>query len=87
MISLPHLGSAYLISDDENLDLIRLPDLDEVKQALFNIDSSKTLGPDGFGVGFFKHYLNIIKTDLLNCVLDFIKNGKLIKKSIIPSLR
>ena len=24
----------------------------EVKQALFSIDSTKTPGPDGFGVGF-----------------------------------
>jgi len=41
------------ISDSDNLSLINTPDMMEVKSALFSIESSKTLGPDGFGAGFF----------------------------------
>ena len=34
-------------------------DLDEVKHALFNIDSTKTPGLDGFGIGFFLALLEL----------------------------
>jgi len=59
--------------------------LDEVKNALFSIDSNKTPGPDGFGAGFFKNYWNIVTKDMSNCILNFFTNGKLLKKLIIPS--
>ena len=49
--TLPNLGLAKLISDTENSELIRLPDMEEIKQALFSIESNKTSGPDGFGAG------------------------------------
>ena len=49
--TIPNLGLAKLISDTENSELIRLPDMEEIKQALFSIESNKTSGPDGFGAG------------------------------------
>ena len=55
--TLGHLGLPRLISDLENRELIRLPTLEEIKTALFSIDSTKTAGPDGFGVGFFQELL------------------------------
>ena len=54
--NLPDLQLPNLISNSDNMELIKLPDMEEVKLALFSIDSNKTLDPDGFGVGFFKHY-------------------------------
>jgi len=50
-------------SEVENLSLISIPDMREVKSALFSIESSKTPGPDGFGAGFFKQYWNVVKDD------------------------
>ena len=44
------------ISNSDNLSLIKIPEMMEVKSALFSIESSKTPRPDGFGAGFFKQY-------------------------------
>jgi len=69
-----------LINENDNTQLIRIPDIYEVKNALFSIDSAKTLFPNGFGAGFFKQYWNFTKKDLLNCILEFFKNGKILKE-------
>ena len=47
MVSAPHLRLFSPISNLENSELIRLPNLEEVKTALFSIDSNKTPGSDG----------------------------------------
>jgi len=53
---LPNLGLSKLILDLDNNELIKLPNLEEIKNALFSIDSNKTLGPNAFGAGLFKNY-------------------------------
>jgi len=55
-----------IISERDNLKLISIPDMMEVKFALFSIESTKTLGPDGFGAGFFKQYWKLVKQDFFN---------------------
>ena len=50
------LGLNHLVTEPENNDLVRLPNLEEVTDALFSIESNKTPGPDVFGAGFFKNY-------------------------------
>jgi len=52
----------------------------EIKQALFSIDSAKTLGPNGFGAGFFKHYWNLIKHDFYQCITEFFTHEKMLQK-------
>jgi len=52
----------------------------EVKQALFSIDSTKTLGPDGLGVDFSKHYWNLIKNDFYQCISEFVIRGKMLRQ-------
>jgi len=39
------------------MTLIKILSLEEVKQALFSIDLTKTPGPDGYGTGFFQKVL------------------------------
>ena len=75
--ALLNLGSLKLIPDLDNNELIKLPNLEQIKNPLFSIDSNNTPGPDGFGVGFLKNYWQIIKNGLFNCILEFmiIKNG------------
>ena len=51
---MPDPQSCTRISDSDNSSLIKILDMMEVKSALLSIDSSKTPGADGFGVGFFK---------------------------------
>ena len=67
------------------LKFIRLPDLEEIKQALFSVDSNKTLTPDGFGVGFFKRHWNIVGHDFSKYILETFRNGKLLKEINIHS--
>jgi len=62
------------------MELVKLPEIDEVKQALFAIDSNKTPGPDGFGADFFKHYWSIVKYDFFQCIPEFFTHGKLLKQ-------
>ena len=78
--TLAHLGLPSLILDLETRELIRLSNLEEVKTALFSIDSNKTPGPDGFGAAFFKTYWNIIKKDMFDCITEFFLTGKLLKE-------
>jgi len=70
-LQLPHM-----VSDMDNLELIKLPDIEDVKQAIFSIESNKTPGPDGFGAGFFKHYWELI----YNCILEFFTCEKMLRQ-------
>jgi len=54
--NLVDLRLTRLILDMDNLELVRLLDIEEVKQVILSIESNKTPNPDGFNVGFFKHY-------------------------------
>ena len=74
------MGLPEIIIDENNSNLTKPPTLEEVKDALFSIDSIKTPGPDGFGAGFFKNYWHVIKKDLFNCVIEFFTNGKILKE-------
>lgn len=53
---------------------------------------NKSPGPDGFGSGFFKSAWNIVGDEVSEVVLDFLKNGKLLKQlnatliSLIPTM-
>jgi len=67
------------ISDVDNLSLIIIPDMQEVKSALFSVDSSKTPGPNGFGARFFKQYWDVVKDGFFNCIVEFFKSGHLLR--------
>ena len=77
---LPDPGLCSLINHSDNVRLIKIPDMEEVKRALFAIDSSKTPGSDGFGAGFFKHYWQVIQHDFYNSIIEFFRSGKLLKQ-------
>ncbi|XP_075084714.1 uncharacterized protein LOC142167969 [Nicotiana tabacum] len=62
----------------------------EVKAAIFQIDSNKSQGPDGYGSGFFKSAWP--REEIIDAVLEFFKNGKLLGQlnetniALIPKL-
>ncbi|GJW20329.1 Myb-related protein 2-like protein [Tanacetum coccineum] len=66
------------LSDVEANDMIKDDSYKEIKEALFDIDSSKAAGPDGYSLCFFKKAWNIIGTDVCLAVKEFFKNGKII---------
>ena len=68
------------VTASENVPLLRVPTREEVKQALFSIDSTKTPGSDGYGAGFFKKYWNIIQQVFDASIVEFFTQGKLLRQ-------
>ncbi|GKV03088.1 hypothetical protein SLEP1_g15456 [Rubroshorea leprosula] len=54
---------------------------EEVKTAVWNCDSTKAPGPDGFTFGFIKNEWEVIKANIMEFLKDFHSNKKLVKGS------
>jgi len=52
---------------------------EEVKEVLNEMQNSKTPGPDGFNVDFFKASWNIVKQDILSVVEDSRRDKTFLK--------
>ncbi|MCH80913.1 cysteine-rich receptor-like protein kinase, partial [Trifolium medium] len=52
---------------------------EEVKQAAWNCDSFKSLGPDGVNFGFVKDFWPEVKSDFMRFLLEFYSNSKLVR--------
>ncbi|XP_019232101.1 PREDICTED: uncharacterized protein LOC109212859 [Nicotiana attenuata] len=52
----------------------------EVKQAMFQIDSNKSPGPNGFGSDFYKATRPIVGGDITEAKLEFFQNGRLLRQ-------
>ncbi|GKU96316.1 hypothetical protein SLEP1_g9566 [Rubroshorea leprosula] len=52
---------------------------EEIYKAVWDCDSSKALGPDGFNFKFFKEMWEVIKQDIIGFADEFYTNGKLVK--------
>lgn len=69
------------LEDGEGEFLIRSFSEEEIKEAVWDCDNSKSPGPDGFGMEFYKHSRDIIKDDLSRFFAEFHANGKLVRGS------
>ncbi|GJZ55471.1 RNA-directed DNA polymerase, eukaryota, reverse transcriptase zinc-binding domain protein [Tanacetum coccineum] len=76
---LSSLGDIALLklTETEATDMIKDVSDKEIKEALFDINSSKVVGPDGYTSCFFKKAWNIIGTDICLAVREFVMNGKI----------
>jgi len=63
----------------EGVGLIKSFSLEEVKEAVWEIDNYKCPAPDGISFGFIKFFWDILKDDLLNFLVEFHRNGKFTK--------
>lgn len=64
-----------MVNDEINADLIRPFDIEEFRQALFQMHPDKAPGPDGFNLAFFQKFWNLLKDDLFcNCKSWLINN-------------
>ena len=64
------------ISSEDNRALIKAISIEEVKQAVWDCDSNKSPGPDGFNFSFFKEFWEIINIELYKVVCCFKKWGR-----------
>ncbi|XP_060202682.1 uncharacterized protein LOC132631098 [Lycium barbarum] len=67
------------INNNDNVSLITIPDLEEIKNVVFNMSPSSAAGPDGYNGNFFQKCWNIIQEDIKNMVHAFF-NGKNLTK-------
>ncbi|XP_031105595.1 uncharacterized protein LOC116010359 [Ipomoea triloba] len=68
----------YPTLTDQDWQLVNSPfRLEEIKQALFDMDPCKAPGPDGFTAGFYQKAWDIVGKDLINFALNFFETGTL----------
>lgn len=66
-----------LVSLEMNLQLISIPDLLEIKAAVFAINPDKAPSPDEFSAIFYQHYWDIIGSDVAKDVHSFFVTSSL----------
>lgn len=67
------------LTTKQQLSLLKLPNKNEIKQALFEIKVYKSPGPDGYGSGFFKAAWEVIGEDVIEAIWEFFVAGNLLK--------
>jgi hypothetical protein len=68
------------ISESENAHLCLMPTHTEIKEAVFNMQSLKSPGPDGLPPLFYKKYWHIVGNAVIKAVQNFFTSGKLLKE-------
>jgi hypothetical protein len=66
---------AVLRKHQMNAMLTNLPSFEEVKIAVFNLNTDGAPGPDGFGNYFFQHYWDIVGDDVFHVVSQFFQQN------------
>lgn len=54
---------------------------EEIKDAVWNCESSKSLGPDDVSFSFIKQFWDEVKGDFIGFLDEFHRNGRLVKGS------
>ena len=65
-----------MITPSDNEELTRPFSLEEIKKALFSMNSNRAPGPDDIPVEFYQHCWEVVAQDLL-CLFDWFHDGKL----------
>lgn len=52
----------------------KIPSIDETKDAIFSIDSTKAPGKDDFQAKNFQHFWDLVKEDYYELITYFLKN-------------
>jgi len=69
----------YLVTEQENEKMTKLPNPEEVKKVVFELSSDSACGPDGFSGAFFQTCWEIIKVDITKLVRAFFCGHELPK--------
>lgn len=60
-----------LITEEDDVDLCMIPDIEEVRQVVFSIDPDSAPGLNGFCSRFYQLCLDIVGADLHTTILDY----------------
>lgn len=60
-----------MIHEEDNVEIERMPDEDEVKRVVFSLNADSACGPNGFSRKFFQASWEIIGKDIENMVKAF----------------
>lgn len=63
------------VTAEENELLVRIPDPEEIKRAVFSIHADKAPGPDGFSAGFFHSNWESIGEEIILEIQGFFTSG------------
>ncbi|XP_068312484.1 uncharacterized protein [Pyrus communis] len=64
-----------MVKEEEIFSLSCLPSVEEIKSAVFSMDPSSALGPNGFPGSFYQSCWDIVGLDVINFVQVFFKRG------------
>ena len=68
------------ILNEDNANISRIPDYQEVKDVIWSMHPLKAPGPDGFSGIFFKHYWKIVGSQVVTVVQSFFREGWLLSQ-------
>lgn len=78
--NLQHLDCIeQVITQDDNEALMVIPDEEEIRMSIFDMDPNSAPGPDGYGGSFYQTCWEIIKSDLVSVVQLFFSGAELTK--------
>ncbi|XP_026451666.1 uncharacterized protein LOC113351991 [Papaver somniferum] len=61
------------ITASDNEQLLKLPDLEEIKATVAQLPSWKAPGPDGFQTGFYKFCWDVVESEVVDVVQQFFR--------------
>jgi len=68
----------HVITNEDNIQLMALFQIEEFKETVFSMQSDKCLGPDGFNPGFYQHFWKICSHDIFRDYVSWLANGQLL---------
>ena len=74
-------GLVNKISDEEAKSLKAFPVDEEIKQAVWECESSKAPGLNGYNFSFLKKCWNSIGKDFIDCIAEFFRSGSLPRRA------
>jgi len=66
-----------VVSVDDNTNLVKPVENQEIKEAVLQKDKFKAPNPDGFGAAFFQDYWHIVQDAVYQAIRSFFRTGVL----------